>query len=142
MGALAWGRLHKLVHPIAALAVLHYFMQTKLDEFQPTLILGFFLLLEGCRLIVWRRIKLGFIPLAGLAVAASTLTALLEAGWYGVATKIKWQLVLYANLSLKLGLRPAWWILIAGLVLAVLGGFRQWAKAKPQPAKRLREARA
>ena len=130
MGALAWGRLHKLVHGIAVLAVLHYFMQTKLDQFQPTLMLGSLIFLEGCRVLVWRRVKLGFLPLSGLAVISAVLTALGEAGWYAVATKVHGILVLYANLSLRMGLRPAWWILIAGLVFAVIGGVRLHLKQR------------
>ncbi len=142
MGAVAWNRLHKLVHPIAVLAVLHFFMQTKLDEFQPTLMLGFLIYLEGCRVLVWRRVKLGFVPLAGLAVVSGLLTALGEAGWYAVATKVKWQLVIYANLSLKMGLRPAYWVLIAGVLLALVGGVRQWMKARQTSAGRVGQARA
>ncbi len=142
MGAVAWGRLHKLVHAIAVLSVLHYFMQTKLDEFQPTLMLGFLLILEGCRVLVWRRVKLGLFALTGVAIVSAVLTALLEAGWYAVATKVKWQLVLYANLSLKMGLRPAWWVLIVGLALAVLGGARLWMKSREKAGGRLRPARA
>ncbi len=140
MGAIAWGRLHKLVHPIAVLAVLHYFMQTKLDEFQPTLILGFLVYLEGCRLLVWRRIKLGFIALSGLAIVSGLLTALLEAGWYAVATRIHAILVLEANLHLKMGIRPAWWVLIAGLAFAVVGGVRNYAKQR-EKTRQLRPVR-
>jgi sulfoxide reductase heme-binding subunit YedZ len=140
MGALAWGRLHKIVHAIAVLAVLHFFMQSKIDVFQATLMLGCLVYLEGCRLLVWRRIKLGFIALSGLAVVSGLLTAGLEAGWYAAATKVHAILVLQANLALKMGLRPAWWILIAGLAFAVLGGVRHWRKQAP--AKRLKEARA
>jgi len=144
MGAVAWNRLHKLVHPIAVLAVLHFFMQTKLDEFQPTLMLGFLIYLEGCRVLVWRRIKLGFLPLAGFAIVSAILTALGEAGWYAVATRVHAILVLNANLSLRMGLRPAWWILIAGLLFALLGGVRQWMKTRKQAPgpQRTREARA
>lgn len=135
MGALWWGRLHKLVHVIAVLAILHYFMQSKLDVYPPTLLLGFLLFLEGCRLLVWRRIKLGFIALALNAVVAGVLTALLEAGWYGVATRIKMLAVLQADFSLHMGLRPAWWVLIAGLAFAVIGGARQWMKRRPLAAR-------
>jgi sulfoxide reductase heme-binding subunit YedZ len=136
MGAVWWGRLHKLVHAIAVLAILHEFMQSKLDVTLPTLMLGFLIYLEGCRLLVWRRIKLGFVVLSLNAIGSAVLTALLEAGWYGVATRIKMLAVLQADFSLRMGLRPAWWVLIAGLAFAAIGGIRLWMKTREKASAR------
>ncbi len=47
-----WGRLHKLVYPISLLAMLHYFMMTRADYLQPTLLLLVLLLLLGYRLYI------------------------------------------------------------------------------------------
>jgi sulfoxide reductase heme-binding subunit YedZ len=49
-----WGRLHKLVYPISLLAMLHYFMMTRADYLQPTLLLLLLVLLLGYRLFKWR----------------------------------------------------------------------------------------
>lgn len=136
MGAVWWGRLHKLVHAIAVLAILHEFTQSKLDVTLPTLMLGFLIYLEGCRFLVWRRIKLGFVVLSFNAVASAVLTALLEAGWYGVATRIKMFAVLQADFSLRMELRPAWWVLIAGLAFAAVGGVRLWMKTRENTQRR------
>ena len=90
LGGLNWRRLHSFVHAIAVLAILHFFMQSKIDTYEATLMLGGLLILEGCRLIVWRGVSFRLAPLSlGLnAVVAAVLTALLEAGWYGLATRV------------------------------------------------------
>lgn len=49
-----WGRLHRLVYPISLLAMLHYFMMTRADYLQPSLLLLLLLLLLGYRLFRWR----------------------------------------------------------------------------------------
>jgi sulfoxide reductase heme-binding subunit YedZ len=135
MGAVKWNRLHKIVHVIAGLAILHYFMQSKLDVSMPTFLLGCFLYLEICRVLVWRRVKLGFVALSLNAVISAILTALLEAGWYGIATRIKMLAVLQADFSLRMGLRPTWWVLIAGLAFAFLGGVRLWMKGREKKGR-------
>ncbi|MDR3374522.1 MAG: ferric reductase-like transmembrane domain-containing protein [Ancalomicrobiaceae bacterium] len=122
LGGLRWRRLHSIVHAIAVLAMLHFFMQSKIDTYEATLMLGVLLILEGCRLIVWRGFRLAPAALALNAVVAAALTALLEAGWYGLATRVPASAVFAANLELDdlTMLRPAWWVLVAGLGLAVL----------------------
>ncbi|MBN9020909.1 MAG: sulfoxide reductase heme-binding subunit YedZ, partial [Rhizobiales bacterium] len=37
LGAIRWNRLHRLIYVITALALLHYFMQSKIDVTQPVL---------------------------------------------------------------------------------------------------------
>ncbi|MBM3519499.1 MAG: sulfoxide reductase heme-binding subunit YedZ, partial [Alphaproteobacteria bacterium] len=50
-----WKALHRLVYGIAALGILHYFMQSKIDASQATLMAGLFLLLMIHRLMFrWR----------------------------------------------------------------------------------------
>jgi sulfoxide reductase heme-binding subunit YedZ len=119
MGAIEWNRLHYLIYPITILAILHYYMQSKVDVTQPVLMSGFFFWLMGYRLMSRRGHKNGLIPLASLSVAAALLTAAVEATWYGVATGIGARRVILANLDLSLQVRPAWWVLAAGLAVAV-----------------------
>ncbi|WP_119392230.1 sulfite oxidase heme-binding subunit YedZ [Taklimakanibacter lacteus] len=115
-----WKRLHMIVYGIAVLALLHYFMQSKIDVSQATLWSGFFLLLMIYRLAVKWRLALTPLTLAGCAVAAGLATALIEFAWYGIATGVDPVRVLKANLAFAYGLRPAWIVLIVGLIAALL----------------------
>ncbi len=49
MGARNWQRLHQFVYVIGILAVTHYFMQSKLNEWQPTMMAGLLVWLLGYR---------------------------------------------------------------------------------------------
>lgn len=115
-----WKRLHMIVYGIAVLALLHYFMQSKIDVSQATLWSGFFLLLMIYRLAVKWRLALTPLTLAGCAVAAGLATALIEFAWYGIATGVDPLRVLKANLVFAYGLRPAWIVAVVGLIAALL----------------------
>ncbi|MCJ2064764.1 sulfoxide reductase heme-binding subunit YedZ [Methylobacterium sp. J-088] len=112
-----WNRLHRLVYTIAVLALVHYFLQSKIDVSDPVFSAGLFLLLMGWR--VMRRFKWPERPwsLLLLAVVAGLATAALEAAWYGLASGVPASLVLAANLDFSGPIRPAWWVLAVGLVL-------------------------
>ncbi|WP_237151935.1 sulfite oxidase heme-binding subunit YedZ [Oryzibacter oryziterrae] len=115
-----WSVLHRLVFPITVLALLHFFLQSKIDVFQATLMAGLFLWLVGCRLAA-RRWALTLPVLLGLAIAACLATMGLEWLWYRLATNIPASRVFAANFSLAAGLRPAWWVgatALAGLALS------------------------
>jgi sulfoxide reductase heme-binding subunit YedZ len=119
MGAENWSRLHRLAYPIAGLAVLHFFMQTKLDVAEPTLIWGLFLWAMGWRLLQRRGDRaVSLVWLVVLAVIAALATAMSEAAWYGVATGVDPLRVLKANFTIVLGLRPCWLVLGFGLAAA------------------------
>lgn len=116
-----WHLLHQAVYVISGLAVLHFFMQAKADAGEATLMMGLWLLLMGWRLarkagwsLAEPRVLLVVAPLAALATAG------LEAAWYGLATAIPWRAVLEANLSFGSMPRPAWWVLAAGLLAALV----------------------
>lgn len=120
LGGARWNRLHSLVYPITALAILHFFLQTRLDVSEPVLMLGFFLWLMGFRLMRRLAVSVAPLPLVGLALAAALLAALGEAGWYAARTGVDASRVLAANLDPAFGIRPAVCVLGAGLVLAAL----------------------
>ncbi len=67
-----WKRLHMIVYGIAVLALLHYFMQSKIDVSQATLWSGLFLLLMIYRVAVKLRFTLTPTTLALCAVAGGT----------------------------------------------------------------------
>lgn len=120
MGGAAWRRLHRLVLPIAALALLHFALQSKIDVTEPMLMTGLFAWLLGYRLLAPEGGAPGLMVLVGLAAGAAIATAGIEAGWYAIATGVDPWRVLAANLDVAFGLRPALWVGIVGLGAAAL----------------------
>lgn len=136
-----WNRLHKVVYVIGILAALHFFMQSKADVYQPTLMAGFFMLLMLYRLAHWRGFSLASsLVLVAIAVVAALATVVVEAAWYGLATGVPVNRVLAANLQFSYTIRPAWWVLAMGLAVAVLGYVRSFAKPSPQRGRRAASA--
>ncbi len=131
MGAQGWNRLHRLVHPIAVLALVHFFLQSKVDISEPVLMSGIYLWLAGFRLLDRTALKgaadgrrgrmVATLTLIGLALAAGLATAGVEALWYGLASGVDPLRVLAANLDLSLlPPRPALLVTLLGLVVALL----------------------
>lgn len=120
-----WKRLHMIVYGIAVLALLHYFMQSKIDVSQATLWSGLFLLLMVYRLAVKYRFVLTPLVLAACAIVGALLTALIEFAWYGIATGVDPLRVLKANLVFAYGLRPAVIVLVVGLGVALIPWIKQ-----------------
>jgi methionine sulfoxide reductase heme-binding subunit len=127
LGGKRWQALQRSVYLIALLATFHFFMQSKIDETEPTMMAGLLLWLMGYRALAWR----GGTPLATsrptlllLSLAAALTTALGEAAFFGLFTGIPASLVLEADLSLAAGPRPAWIVLAAGLAATLLATLR------------------
>ena len=120
LGGVRWNRLHSLVYPLALIAIWHFFLQTKLDVSQPVLMLGFLVWLMAFRLM--RRFDIAVRPLqlVALALISGIATVLLEALWYATMTGVMASRILMANLDIEFGLRPALWVLLAGLALAAV----------------------
>lgn len=114
-----WKRLHRAVYVLAALALLHFFMQSKLDASEATLMAGLFLTLMIYRLAMRPRRSIGPALLAAVAAAGAAATALAEFAWYGLATGANPWRVLAANLHPGQGLRPAVQVLIAAALLGL-----------------------
>jgi hypothetical protein len=56
-----------------------------------------------------------------------------------LATGVRAERVLAANGLFPNVIRPAWWVLLAGLAVAALPGTaRVWARLRPKPVKRAR----
>ena len=133
-----WKMLHRAAYGIAGLGILHFFMQSKIDATQATLMMGFFILVMLYRLPKAARLRSVW-TLAGIAIVAALATAGLEAAWYGSATGVKPLAVLQANLLFPTAIRPAWFVLGTGLAVALLSlGQRAWSS----PKRRVREAAA
>ncbi|GJE17938.1 protein-methionine-sulfoxide reductase heme-binding subunit MsrQ [Methylobacterium marchantiae] len=133
----AWPRLHKTVYAIGVLGLFHYFLQAKIDVSAPVYWTGLFLILMGWRAMQRFRLPMNPFTLLGLAIAASLVTALFEAAWYGIKSGVPASAVLGANLEFYDTLRPAWWVLITGIALPLVNAARlaldRGAKSKPEP---------
>ena len=127
----AWKQLHLLVHPATVLALLHTYMEAPASVDRAATFSGFYVWLLAWRLLPagWRRRPAALVL---LAIVAAALTAGLEAGWYAIATGIPAGRVFAANFSLIAGLRPAHWVGLAGLVLALLVALRRLMTRAPR----------
>jgi sulfoxide reductase heme-binding subunit YedZ len=128
-----WKRLHALVFPIAALGVLHFFLQSKADVTEATLMAGLFLWL-----LLWRALPAELrgrpFGLFALVPLATLGTAVVEYAWYALATHIPAERVLLANLDLAFGPRPAVIVGMVALGVAALPLLRRAAAAALRPA--------
>jgi methionine sulfoxide reductase heme-binding subunit len=122
-----WKRLHQLVYGISVLALLHAFIQYKLDATPAALMAGFFLLFMIYRGAIKRRIVWTPAVLAACAALGAVAAAATEFAWYGLATGVNPVRVLQANLVFMHGIRPAVWVLIAGLAVAAVYAIKKAA---------------
>jgi sulfoxide reductase heme-binding subunit YedZ len=113
-----WKRLHRLAYPVAALAIFHYFIQAKANVSEPVFVAGLFLWLMAWRALPtsWQR---AWVTYPVLALLVGFATAWIEFVWYGLATRINPWRVLDANETLRFGLRPAHWVVVVALCVAV-----------------------
>src|SRR5258708_13765668 len=77
LGGIRWRRLHWLVYPIAVLGAIHYFMQSKLEVFEPTVMGGVFVWLMLYRVLHWAFPRASQFPLCVIAATWFPLRALL-----------------------------------------------------------------
>lgn len=124
-----WKKLHKLAYPLAALALFHYFLQSKADIGAAVFVAGLFLW-EMIWRLTSRASRLQWWPLPLISIAAAVATAGLEASWYGLATHIHATQVLAANLDLSYGPRPAVAILLCGMALSALALVSRWRQRR------------
>jgi sulfoxide reductase heme-binding subunit YedZ len=135
-----WKRLHRLSYPFAAVALLHFYIQSKLNVSEPVFVSGLFVWLMAWRALPekWRRdqrltVTAGLY--AGLATVAGIATAGLEFAWYGLATKVNPWRVIAANETIARGLRPAHWVFVVTAALVVVFLARRLARTH-QPLRR------
>lgn len=131
-----WNRLHRIVYAIGILGAIHFFMQTKADVYQATLMSGLFILLMLYRIAHWRGLAINSpLVLVGIAIVAGLGTAASEYAWYGLATGVPPLRVLLANLNFAFQIRPSWWVVAVGLGVAALAFIRSYRNEK-RPARR------
>jgi sulfoxide reductase heme-binding subunit YedZ len=136
LGSQRWNALHRIVYGIALLATVHFFIQSKLDTYEPVLMAGFLIWLLAYRVLYRRNSVVTPVHLFFLSVATALVTALGEAMLYMFTSGVNGWMVLVSHFDLDMDIRPAWWVLAAGLVITALGTWRQ------KPARQRPSARA
>jgi sulfoxide reductase heme-binding subunit YedZ len=132
-----WKWLHRAVYAIGMLALWHYAIQSKAIVSEAVMFAGFFVWLMAWRVVPqsWQR---RIVTLVALGVLAAVATAWIEFGWYAATTGINPWRVLYANENVRYGLRPAHWVAVVGLgvaVLAMVTRARPWRVLRPVAAR-------
>jgi sulfoxide reductase heme-binding subunit YedZ len=144
LGGKRWQRLHRIVYLIGVLAVIHNCFQSKLDEWEPTVMAGLLAWLLGYRLLSLQfggRRGLPLLWVGGLSLAAAVGTALGEAVYFRLAFGAPILRVLDADLSLATGVRPAAVVLAMGLATTLAGALRRAAAGgAKRPAGAIRSA--
>jgi methionine sulfoxide reductase heme-binding subunit len=136
LGSQRWNKLHCMVYGIALLAIVHYFIQSKLETYQPVLMAGFLTWLLAYRALHRRNGEVTPLHLLFLACGVAVFTAIGEAALYMFTSGVDARLVLLAHFDIDMDVRPAWWVLAAGLAAAAIGFWRQ------KPARQRPSARA
>ena len=130
-----WKELHRIIYAIALLAVFHAALQSKANVGESILMAGLLVWL-----LLWRVLPAGaqrhWAVLVGLSVVACCATAGIEYAWYDIGTHIPPSRVFAANFDIDWqdGLRPAHWVLLTTLALAIAAAFRVKRRAVPRPA--------
>ena len=130
-----WARLHQLVYPIAFIAVIHFSMQSKLEQWEPAVMGGLYLWLMGYRGLAWAwggANRLPLWPVALLGALAAALTALGEAVYFWLSMDVDPLLVLDANLTTETGLRPSWVVFAITAAVTLFGMARLLFARKPR----------
>jgi len=138
-----WRTLHRLLYVAIILGIVHYFIQSKLKVSEPTWFGGMIGWLLLYRVMAWR---LGVerassaVALALLSIVAGILTAVAEAGYYGLFTGVPPLRVWQANFTLTAGLRPGWIVMLVGLAVTVAAtiwrAVEKWMPTKPPVRRR------
>ena len=133
LGAKRWQLLHQAIYLIAALALIHYFQQTKADVSVPTFVAGLAGWLIGYRLLVKLRGGRTEPPtwmILALSVVAAALTFVCEAIGIALAFKVSPWMVLRLNFEVDFDMldmiRPGWQVLGAGLCVVAV----DWIRAR------------
>jgi sulfoxide reductase heme-binding subunit YedZ len=128
LGGKRWTQLHKLIYFIAALAIFHFYLQSKVNVSEPVLMMGFYFILMIYR-VLQKRGWPAWSVAVGAAVAAPIATAFLEATWYALVRHIDFWRVLGENIDFDNDFRPAVYVAAAGLALTIVHFARNWRPA-------------
>ena len=114
LGGPRWNQLHKAIYVLSALAIFHFYLQSKADVSEPVMMTGYFAMLMIYRQLVKRAPLWGAV--VGSVAIAVPLTALLEATWYAIRRHYDFWEVLGANIDFDMFPRPTAYVLAAGAI--------------------------
>jgi sulfoxide reductase heme-binding subunit YedZ len=135
MGGRNWVRLHKTIYVIGILAVTHYFLQSKLNEWQPTMLAGFLFWLSAGRVIgeIYPGPNLPPMWLVWLlSLVAGFGTLLGEALYFNLAMNVPFERMISAEISTTAGIRPGWAVLSTLVAVLIVSTLRAFQTRKPQ----------
>ena len=119
LGATNWNRLHKIVYALAALAVLHFYIQSKADVSEPVALTGAYFALMLYRALIKRGASTVLATLAASFLSLG-LTGLAEASWYHFRRHYDFGQVLAANIDPDMFPRPSFYVAVgAAIAIAV-----------------------
>jgi methionine sulfoxide reductase heme-binding subunit len=127
LGGIRWRNLHRLVYPITVLGAIHYFMQSKLEVFEPTVIGGIFIWLMVYRVLHWQFPRQTEFPLWVIAIswfAVGAFTFLAEAVAFKIAFDAPILRVLEMDFNFRAGIRPGWYVWGVGVLVVLIGVIR------------------
>lgn len=122
-----WRHLHWWVYTIAVLGMIHHFLQSKLEVFEPTWMAGILTWLFMYRLMHWASPRNTEFPLWVIAASwfvAGALTFLVEAIAFQIAYGVPVLRVLQADFSFEVGVRPGWYVWGVGAIVTLIGLIR------------------
>ena len=129
LGAANWNRLHKIVYGLSAVAIFHFYLQSKADVSEPVIMTGFFLELMIYRALIKRAVAL-WLSVVGAGVAGVVLTALAEATWYAIRRHVDFWEVLSANIDPDMLPRPSAYVLLAGAAAIIVWGVNELSRRR------------
>src|SRR4051794_36460858 len=140
LGGRRWTKLHRLVYPITLLAVIHHFLQSKLNVNEPMVMAGLLVWLMLYRVAAARgprNRRPGWRLALVLAPVAPLLTALGEALYFNLTVGAPPLPGLTADLSFDTGIRAAPVVFAIRAAVALIAGLRRLQtrlRATPRPA--------
>jgi methionine sulfoxide reductase heme-binding subunit len=127
LSGIRWRHLHWWVYPIAILGMIHHFLQSKLQVFEPTWMAGILLWLLMYRVMHWAWPRNGEFPLWVIALSwfvAGALTFLTEAIAFSIAYNVPVLRVLEIDFNFQAGVRPGWYVWGVGAIVILIGLIR------------------
>ena len=127
LSGIRWRHLHWWVYVITILGMIHHFLQSKLQVFEPTWMAGILLWLLMYRVMHWASPRNAEFPLWVIAASwfvAGALTFLVEAIAFNIAYGVPVLRVLQADFSFEVGIRPGWYVWLVGAIVVLIGLIR------------------
>jgi sulfoxide reductase heme-binding subunit YedZ len=127
LSGIRWRHLHWWVYPIAILGMIHHFLQSKLQVFEPTWMAGILLWLLMYRVMHWVSPRNAEFPLWVIALSwfvAGALTFLTEAIAFSLAYNVPVLRVLEIDFNFQAGIRPGWYVWGVGAIVILIGLIR------------------